>query len=99
MKRAHAEGLEAVELHTGAIVDLPPPERRVELERLGDAVRLAAKLRMAVGAGGSLGYRSLPELLEAAPALQWVAVGRAAVTRAVLVGLDRALTDLRTRLS
>ena len=43
---------------------------------------------------GSLGYRSLPEVLEVAPAAARVAVGRAALTRAVLVGLDRALRDL-----
>jgi pyridoxine 5-phosphate synthase len=95
VKAAHAEGLDAVEFFTGAIVDLPAPERRAELEKLGDAVRLAAKLRMTIGLGGGLGYRRLRESLEAAPAAERVAVGRAALSRAVLVGLDRALRDLR----
>jgi pyridoxine 5-phosphate synthase len=95
VKVAHAEGITGVEFYTGGIVDLPSRERRAELEKLGDAVRLAAKLRLSVGLVGSLGYRSLPEVLEAAPAAQRVAVGRAALTRALLVGLDRALRDLR----
>jgi pyridoxine 5-phosphate synthase len=99
VKMAHSEGLTGVEFYTGAIVDLPRRERRVELEKLGDAVRLAAKTRLSIGLVGSLGYRVLPEVLEAAPAAGQVAVGRAAIGRAVLVGLDRALRDLRVLLA
>jgi pyridoxine 5-phosphate synthase len=95
VKAAHNEGVDGVEFFTGAIVDLPPGDRARELEWLGDAVRLASKLRMHISAGGGLGYRSVGELIENAPALASVAVGRAAVARAVLVGLDRALRDLR----
>jgi pyridoxine 5-phosphate synthase len=94
-KTAHAEGVEGVEFYTGAIVDLPPVERLRELEKLGDAARLASKLRMHISAGGGLDYRSVGEVIENAPALAAVAVGRAAIARAVLVGLDRALRDLR----
>ncbi len=95
VKKAHAEGLSGIELFTGALVDLPAQERRSELEQLGDATRLASKLHLSIGLGGGLGYRSLREVIEAAPAVGSVAVGRAALTRAVLVGLDRALRDLR----
>ncbi len=99
IKIAHAEDAAAVEIDTRLIADLPPSERIRELERLGDAARLAAKLRLGVGLGGGLGYRSLRELVQAAPAAQSVAVGRAAVARALLVGLDRALRDLRALLA
>ena len=58
----------------------------------------ASKLRLSIGLGGGLGYRSLREVLEAAPAAERIAVGRAALTRALLVGLDRALRDLRAML-
>ena len=95
VRAAHAEGVGAVDLFTGAIVDLPPSERRRELERLADAVRLAAKLRLAIGLCGGLGYRTLREVLDVAPAAERVVVGRAALARAMLVGLDRALRDLR----
>lgn len=96
LKAVHAEDLKGVEFYTGRIVDLPAPERTAELERLGDAVKLAAKLRLSIGLGGGLGYRNLPDVLAAAPAAESVAVGRAAVARALLVGLDRALRDLRS---
>jgi len=95
VKVAHTEGFDGVEIFTGVIVDLPPRDRARELDGLGDAVRLASKLRMRVAAGGGLGYRSVGEVIESAPALASVAVGRAVVARAVLVGLDRALRDLR----
>ncbi len=95
VKRAHGVGVSFVELHTGATVDLPAPERMAALQRLSDAVRLASKLRLGIGVGGGLGFRSVGELLAASPALESVAVGRAAVARAMLVGMDRAVRDLR----
>jgi pyridoxine 5-phosphate synthase len=95
IKAAHGDGATGVELYTGAIVDLPAAERKAELETLGDAVRLAAKLRLRIGIGGGLGYRTLHEIIDAVPAVEWIAVGRAAISRAVLVGLNRALRDLR----
>jgi pyridoxine 5-phosphate synthase len=95
VKSAHASGVSQVELYTGALVDLPAAERRNALKQLGDAARLASKLQLGLGLAGGLGYRSLPEVIQAAPAVERIAVGRAALTRSMLVGLDRALRDLR----
>jgi pyridoxine 5-phosphate synthase len=95
VKIAHAEGVRGVEFFTGTLVDLPAAERQAQVEKLADAVRLAAKLRLAVGVGGGLGFRLLRELLAVAPAVERVAVGRAAIARALLVGIDRAVRDLR----
>lgn len=97
VKAAHAVGARGVELYTGALVDLPLAERAEALAKLGDAARLAAKLRLEVGIGGRLDERSLAGLLEAAPIATSVAVGRAFVARAALVGIDRATRDLRER--
>jgi pyridoxine 5'-phosphate synthase PdxJ len=62
-------------------------------------VRLASKLRLGVGLGGGLGFATIREALDAAPAAEWVAIGRAAVARAVRVGLDPARRDLRARIA
>jgi pyridoxine 5-phosphate synthase len=97
VKAAHAVGARGVELYTGALVDLPLAERAEALARLGDAARLAAKLRLEVGLGGRLEEQSLGAVLEAAPIATSVAVGRAFVRRAALVGVDRATRDLRER--
>jgi len=95
VKAVHAAGCAGVELYTGGIVDLPSGERAAAAERLSDAGRLAAKLRLWLALGGGLGYRTLPELLGAVPAAEGVSVGRACLARATLVGLDRAVRDLR----
>jgi len=98
VKAAHAADLTGVEFFTGALVDLPEAERRAELERLTDASRLAAKLRLSVAIGGGLGMRDLGAVLAAAPVIQRVAVGRSLISRAILLGLDRAVRDFREHL-
>lgn len=99
VKAAHGIGAVGVELYTGSLLDLPPPERGRELERLGDAARLAAKLKLRVAIGGKLGYRTLPEVLGAAPSVERVVAGRSVLSRAQLVGLDRAIRDFRALLA
>ncbi len=96
VKAAHGIGVGGVEFYTGSTVDLPSAERRAQLETLGDAVRLASKLRMEIGIAGSLGYHSIVEVLESAPAAERIVVGREIVRRAILVGLDRAIRDFQS---
>ena len=99
VKEAHSLGVSGVEFSTAAIVDLPASERRPELQRLGDAVRLVSKLRLEVGVAGGLDDQSLPEVLEAGPAIERVVVGRALVSRALLLGIERAVRDYRALLA
>lgn len=98
VKAAHTADLEGVDLYSGTILDLPDSERRAGLERLGDAARLAAKLRLGVGISGGLGMREIDAVLEAAPVASRVTVGRAFVARSLLLGIDRSARDLRARL-
>jgi len=98
VKAAHAAGMAGVEFTTEHAVDLPDTGRRAVLERLGDASRLAAKLHLPVSLGGGLDWRTLGEFVERVPALARVVVGRALVGRAVLVGMEQAVRDLRARL-
>lgn len=93
----HGEGVKDVELFTGYIVDLPDAERRAALLALGDAARLASKLRMSVAVAGGLDDRNVEEVLEAAPSAERVVFGRGLARRALLVGLDRAVRDFRDR--
>jgi pyridoxine 5-phosphate synthase len=95
VKAAHAVGARGVELYTGSLVDLPGAERSEALARLADAARLAAKLRLDVGVGGGLDETSAATALQAAPGASHVTIGRAWVSRSVLVGIDRATRDLR----
>jgi pyridoxine 5-phosphate synthase len=98
VKAAHGLGVIGVELYTGATVDLPRSERGSQLQALGDAARLAAKLRLEIAVGGGISFESVGEVLAAAPVCDRVVVGRALVSRALLLGLDRAIRDFRSLL-
>lgn len=98
VKAARGVDAPAVELSTAALVDLPPRERAEAFVALGDAARLAAKLRMSAGVGGGLELETLARALEAAPSLEWASTGRGLTERALLVGLDRAVRDWRERI-
>jgi pyridoxine 5'-phosphate synthase PdxJ len=98
VKLARAAEMAGVELATTGLLDLPDAERADALERLGDAGRIAAKLRLALAASGAIERARLPELIAAAPSLERVVVGRAWSARALLVGLDRSVAELREAL-
>ena len=48
VRSAHVQGVNDVELFTGWLVDLPEADRRAGLVALGDAARLASKLKQAL---------------------------------------------------
>jgi pyridoxine 5'-phosphate synthase PdxJ len=96
VKAAHGADLQGVDLYTAATLDLPPEPLAEALTTLGDAARLGAKLRLSVGIAGALGARELPQVLEAAPVVERVTVGREFVNRALLVGIERASAQLRS---
>lgn len=98
VKAARGADVAGVELTTNALVDLPESEQPAALERFGDAARLAAKLRLPVRAGGALDARRLRALIVAAPVVEGAAVGRELAARALLVGIERAVRDLRAEL-
>lgn len=99
VKAAHAADLRAVELFTGHLAELPDAHRAPLLERLEDAARLAAKLQLQVSLGGGLDERSGAGIAARVPTAQRIAVGRAFVARALLVGAERAVRELRERLA
>ncbi|MCL4683509.1 pyridoxine 5'-phosphate synthase [Myxococcota bacterium] len=98
VKAARAAEVDGVELSARGVIDLPESERRAALEQFADAARLAAKLRLPIQAAGALDGRSLRALIEVVPILEGVVVGRELVARAVLMGVERAVRDLRAEL-
>ena len=92
--RAAAElGAPVIELHTGAFsnaTDSAP----AELIRLRDAAELAHSLGLQVNAGHGLNYQNLPALLGQVPHLQELNIGHSIVSRAVFVGLERAVAEM-----
>ncbi len=83
-----------VELHTGRFADLEGGARRAELEKLMAGARLGHRLGLRVNAGHGLNLENLPDLLEV-PHLDTLNIGHSLVARAVMVGMVRAVEEMR----
>jgi pyridoxine 5-phosphate synthase len=93
VKAAHRLGARAVELHAGRYAEGGPTQTD-ELRRLEDAAKLAAKLRLDVGVGHGLDYRNVGPLA-VLEAIREFSIGHSIVSRAVLVGMERAVREMR----
>ena len=96
VKAAHRIGLRAVRIFTGRYSEAAP-EMAEERTRIGDAVRIARKLGLGVGISGGLHYRNVQDLLEF-DGVDEVIVGHSIVSRALLVGMERAVSEMRALL-
>jgi pyridoxine 5-phosphate synthase len=95
VKAAHRAEAEAVEFHTGRYCDARlAADRRRELSRLVDACKAAAKLGLEVAAGHGLNYVNVTPVA-AIPEIEELNIGHAIVGRAVLVGFERAVREMK----
>ena len=93
--RAAAElGAPVIELHTGAFANATGGAQTAELHRLRDAAALAAALGLQVNAGHGLNYTNTSLLLGAVRGLRELNIGHSIVSRAIFVGLERAVGEM-----
>jgi pyridoxine 5-phosphate synthase len=96
IEAAAEAGANAVELHTGDFANADTHQaRREEAERLARGAAAADEAGLRVHAGHGLDYDNFSLFKETVPHVQEVSIGFAVVARAVLVGLDRAVRDIR----
>jgi pyridoxine 5-phosphate synthase len=87
-------GAQQVELHTGEYA-LSRGTRRAEiLTRLSQGARLARKLGLEVAAGHGLTRENVPAIASI-PEIEELNIGHSVIADALLVGMDRAVRDLR----
>jgi pyridoxine 5-phosphate synthase len=92
--RASAElGVEAIELHTGEYANTRGAERAAQLGRLVRAAALARSLGLDVHAGHGLTYENVTPGA-AIPEIEELNIGHSVVSRAVLVGMERAVREM-----
>jgi pyridoxine 5-phosphate synthase len=98
--RSHELGASTVELHTGYYCDAPPlsPEAARQLARLEGAARAAGGRGLRLGAGHGLDQATVGPVA-ALPHLEELNIGHGLVARAVMVGLERAVSDLRAAIA
>jgi pyridoxine 5-phosphate synthase len=88
-------GADAVELHTGRYADAHgPTAQQRELEVLLEAGQLAVDLGLQLHAGHGLTYRNVIPVARI-PRLEELNIGHSIISRAVLVGLDRAVREMK----
>jgi pyridoxine 5-phosphate synthase len=95
VKAAHRVEAQTVEFHTGRYCDARlASDRRRELSRIVDACKAAAKLGLQVAAGHGLNYVNVGPVA-ALPEIEELNIGHSIVARAVLVGLERAVREMK----
>ncbi|MDR0966035.1 MAG: pyridoxine 5'-phosphate synthase [Myxococcales bacterium] len=95
IRASHRIGAPRIELHTGRYADAETKsEREAELNRIVDAAKLARKLGMSVAAGHGLDYVNV-QAVARIDEIDELNIGHSIVSRAVFVGLDRAIRDMR----
>jgi pyridoxine 5-phosphate synthase len=84
-------GVPAIELHTGTYSHNPDSE--AALDALRDSARRAADLGIAVHAGHGLNLRNVAAVA-AIPEIEELNIGHSVISRAVFVGLERAVREM-----
>jgi pyridoxine 5-phosphate synthase len=82
-----------VEIHTGAYCEAKGQLKTVELTKLEEAIKAGRKLGLGVNAGHGLNYQNIRPVL-AIGGVEEYNIGHSIISRAVLVGLDRAVREM-----
>jgi pyridoxine 5-phosphate synthase len=90
-------GAHTIEIHTGTYCDAPEGERGRELDRIAAAAAEGARCGLEVAAGHGLHYLNVAPVV-AIPEIVELNIGHAIVARAVLVGLERAVREMKALL-
>ena len=94
IKAANKSGADYIEIHTGAYAEANNwKSREHELEAIDTAIKLARKVGMGVNAGHGLNYVNI-KALAAIGGIEEYNIGHSIISRAMLVGLDRAVRDM-----
>ncbi len=88
----------AVELHTGAYANAAGTAQALELERLREAARRAARLGLEVHAGHGLDYHNVRPIAALAEVIE-LNIGHAIVARAVFTGLETAVREMKAAMT
>jgi pyridoxine 5-phosphate synthase len=94
VEAAREVGADIIEIHTGEYANARSDEQQVEqLDRVRRAASLARSLGMSVNAGHGLNYINIVPIRQIAE-IEEVSIGHAIISRAVFVGLDRAVKEM-----
>lgn len=99
IKAAHKLSADYVELHTGTYANARLLKKEdAQVEAITQSAKLAYKLGIGVSAGHGLTYRNVKRLTQI-PEIVEYNIGHSVIARAVLVGLERAVREMKELVS
>jgi pyridoxine 5-phosphate synthase len=99
VKASHRIGADYIEIHTGRFVNAKLlKEQDAELEAIQQTAKMAYKLGMGVNAGHGLNDRNIKRLLPIHEIVEYN-IGHSIIARAVLVGLQQAVREMKELLN
>ena len=93
IKQAAHLRFHAVEIHTGSYANAAAGKCDEELQKIKDVAAAIRHLGMAAHAGHGLDYHNVKPIV-GIPEIEELNIGHAIISRAVFVGLDRAVRDM-----
>jgi len=84
---------DSIEIHTGSYCEAKGREQTAELAKIEEAIKAGRKLGLLVNAGHGLNYQNIRAVL-ALGGVEEYNIGHSIISRAVLVGLDRAVGEM-----
>ncbi|MDA8433114.1 MAG: pyridoxine 5'-phosphate synthase [Nitrospiraceae bacterium] len=94
VERSREIGADMVEIHTGRYSDEEGEGRERELTRVIKAVKKALDVGLLTNAGHGLNYYNVSRIAEI-EGLRGLYIGHSIISRAVLVGLERAVREMK----
>jgi pyridoxine 5-phosphate synthase len=94
IESAKRTGAHAIEIHTGTFCNADPSKREEQRAEIANAAVLAARLGLEVHAGHGLDYQNflpiaqIPEIVE-------LNIGHSIIARAVIVGIEQAVREMK----
>jgi len=92
--RSKQIGTDMVEIHTGMYADAKGKKQKEELIRVINAVRHALDIGLVVNAGHGLNYFNVLKIASI-PGIRGLYIGHSIISRAVLVGMEKAVKDIK----
>lgn len=87
-------GADFIEIHTGCYCEAVNPEsQELELAKIAEAIRVGNQCGLRVNAGHGLNYRNIAPIV-ALGGIEEYNIGHSIVSRAVLVGMERAVREM-----
>lgn len=98
IETSKAISADMVEIHTGNYADAKGQKKETELKKVYKAAHHAADTGLLVNAGHGLNYQNVKDIAEI-EGLRGLYIGHSIIARAVLVGLERAVMEMKDLIS